>query len=437
MSFINSEETNLNKDNFPKLVDRTIKVSNITRGVPLRKPHFKATDLSQVNKNHGNQNIFKNEMKSAVEEFNKCDESINDFQENKRIDTLKVLKSEPFTPYKISEDIPVVRSEDILLSNSKEPNIDDVQGKISLNGIKSDYGLESESFYVNEVIVKFLQKNLIAKCRFKFTGNEKITFDHPIGVAELKSKEIIVADTFANRLLLFNEKCEFIRQIASSSVLKHPSAIVVLPDGKFAVRNNKEIIVFSPDCTFLKSFGSDFLKKPYGIAEDGQGNVITVDSGNSDSLNIVFIDVTTGNMVKKIPVIDAVKPDQQCTSKPRFITFRHPSTLLVVDLGLDKVFIINVRTGIVVKSFGSSGNGIGQFRDPSGIACEADGFILVGDSRNHRIQIFTPCGEFVCVLRLDRPLRRPSGISLTQDGHLFVLNYWENSLVKYQFCSHE
>ncbi|KAB7493690.1 E3 ubiquitin-protein ligase TRIM71, partial [Armadillidium nasatum] len=273
-----------------------------------------------------------------------------------------------FTPYKISEDIPVVRSEDILLINSKEPNIDDVQDKISLNGIKSDYGLESESFYVNEVIVKFLQKNLIAKCRFKFTGNEKITFDHPIGVAELKSKEIIVADTFANRLLLFNEKCEFIRQIAR-------------------------------------------------IAEDGHGNVITVDSGNSDSFNIVFIDVTTGNMVKKIPVIDAVKPDQQCTSKPRFITFRQPSTLLVVDLGLDKVFIINVRTGMVVKSFGSSGNGIGQFRDPSGIACEADGFILVGDSRNHRIQIFTPYGEFVCVLRLDRPLRRPSGISLTQDDN--------------------
>ncbi|KAB7493691.1 hypothetical protein Anas_11359 [Armadillidium nasatum] len=77
MSFMSSEETNQNKDNCPKLVDRTIKVSNITRGVPLRKPHFKATDLSQVNENQGNENIFKKEMKSAVEQFSKCDKSIN------------------------------------------------------------------------------------------------------------------------------------------------------------------------------------------------------------------------------------------------------------------------------------------------------------------------------------------------------------------------
>ena len=51
------------------------------------------------------------------------------------------------------------------------------------------------------------------------------------------------------------------------------------------------------------------------------------------------------------------------------------------------VFTVDLSTGKITNSFGGPGSKPGLFRDPSGIVCDLDGYIIVGDSRNHRIQV--------------------------------------------------
>lgn len=45
----------------------------------------------------------------------------------------------------------------------------------------------------------------------------------------------------------------------------------------------------------------------------------------------------------------------------------------------------------------NEGSGDGQFKFPRGVAVDENGFIIVGDSGNNRIQIFNPDGTFLKV----------------------------------------
>ena len=74
-------------------------------------------------------------------------------------------------------------------------------------------------------------------------------------------------------------------------------------------------------------------------------------------------------------------------SKPRFISCHRNEVLIVVDLGLDIIAMVSMGDGSVLRKFGRQGTTPGLFRDPSGVVCDADGFIIIGDSRNHRIQV--------------------------------------------------
>merc|ERR1711874_220450 len=74
----------------------------------------------------------------------------------------------------------------------------------------------------------------------------------------------------------------------------------------------------------------------------------------------------------------------------------------------------------------------GEFRDPAGLVLDQLGNIIVADSRNHRLQVFNARGKYQGFVRVDPPVRRPSGIYLDCDeGELYVLNYWGNSMAKY------
>jgi len=52
-------------------------------------------------------------------------------------------------------------------------------------------------------------------------------------------------------------------------------------------------------------------------------------------------------------------------------------------------------SGDYISSFGSPGSAPGQFRVPHSIRVSRDGRVYVADRENHRVQIFTPDGEFI------------------------------------------
>ena len=67
--------------------------------------------------------------------------------------------------------------------------------------------------------------------------------------------------------------------------------------------------------------------------------------------------------------------------------------VMVCD-GSFRILVLN-KEGNKIRSFGSPSSGMGQFRAPSGIALTHDNNLLVTDSSNHKVQMFTLEGEFV------------------------------------------
>lgn len=78
------------------------------------------------------------------------------------------------------------------------------------------------------------------------------------------SGHIIVADTFNNRMMLFDEAGKVLGPFYSSSSLYHPSAVVELEHGGFAVKDNNSISVFSSEFECCKVIAKGKLSRPYG-----------------------------------------------------------------------------------------------------------------------------------------------------------------------------
>jgi len=83
---------------------------------------------------------------------------------------------------------------------------------------------------------------------------------------------------------------------------------------------------------------------------------------------------------------------------------------------------------------GGKGSGKGQFDDPLGIAIDVAGNVLVADSRNGRIEKFTPSGTFITSIGTKGTgygqLKEPNGIAIDRDGNIYVADAGNHLVLK-------
>lgn len=77
--------------------------------------------------------------------------------------------------------------------------------------------------------------------------------------------------------------------------------------------------------------------------------------------------------------------------------------------------------GELIRSWGEIGTGPGEFHLPHGIACDAEGRVLVCDRENDRIQVFSPEGAF---LDCWTDVQRPCDLAIDADGLIYVAELW-------------
>ncbi len=138
----------------------------------------------------------------------------------------------------------------------------------------------------------------------------------------------------------------------------------------------------------LRSFGTPGSDKgqfkfPGGVAVDGQGNILVVDSGN----NRIQKFTSSGQFLK-------VTRDVQFSS-PDGIAFNSSNNkIYVADSGNHRVQVLNSDL-TYSSTIGRQGSGNGEFSYPWGISCDRTGKVYVADSYNNRIQVFTAEGTFL------------------------------------------
>ena len=171
------------------------------------------------------------------------------------------------------------------------------------------------------------------------------------------------------------------------------------------------------------------LARFYGLAEDGAGHLVTINENKGaraaegrvggtapGEADLLFFSLGTGQVVRRVELADVIADKER--SKCRFLT-RGLQGLVITDLGMDCVYVLDPATRGVTM-FGGAGSGPGRcadtlhlhlepapstsictctctcrFSDPAGLAVDSQGNMLVADSRNHRLCLHDPKGNFL------------------------------------------
>ncbi|OXM85771.1 S-layer homology domain-containing protein [Paenibacillus rigui] len=180
------------------------------------------------------------------------------------------------------------------------------------------------------------------------------------------------------------------------------------------------------------------FSNPSGVAVDSNDNVYVADSSNHriqklDSSTSVWsewkkIDGGSGNGLGEF-------------NDPKGVAVDNSGNVYVADSHNHRIQKLTVSSGVWSewkKNGGGSGNGLGEFNDPKGVAVDESGNLYVADSRNHRIQKLTAStgtwsewkksggglgnglGEF----------DQPFGVSLDRNRNLYVTDYNNHRIQK-------
>ncbi|XP_078702852.1 tripartite motif-containing protein 2-like isoform X1 [Branchiostoma floridae x Branchiostoma belcheri] len=115
---------------------------------------------------------------------------------------------------------------------------------------------------------------------------------------------------------------------------------------------------------------------------------------------------SNSNTVGRVSHISTVGRTEQNRARPgnsslEFTSYEVPLDDLVSDFShiqrRSPTSAFYRSKGLIQTKFGSKGSDLGHFTWPRGVAVSPENYIIVADSSNHRVQVFTPSGQLVRV----------------------------------------
>jgi len=196
-------------------------------------------------------------------------------------------------------------------------------------------------------------------------------------------------------------------------------------------RGEHPIIVYDPSGRFLKSWGEgEFTYRTHGISVGPDQMLYCTDDGNHTVRKFTpdgKLLLTLGTMNRPSDTGYDGK-DTRTVARPAG-PFNRPTNLAVgpggdlyVSDGYGNCRVHRFSpAGELKRSWGTPGQGPGEFFLPHGIAVDADGRVFVCDRENDRIQIFSPDGEYLTEWT---DTQRPTHLVFDGQGRAFVSELW-------------
>ena len=226
---------------------------------------------------------------------------------------------------------------------------------------------------------------------FGSSGAANGQFNHPEGVAVDSDDNIYVADYNNHRIQKFTPDGEFITTAGSqgSNPLQFSGPVGIGYNSKndklyICDQCNHRIQILERSLAYSSTFGSSGsgdgqFNQHYGVGFDTVGNVYIADTYN----HRIQVFTPEGQFLRKF----GSKGDGpgQLNTPPDIAI--NGDTVYITELGNHCVSIFTTQDEFL-RSSGSRGNGQGQFSGPRGITVDENGFIMVADYGNGRVQIF-------------------------------------------------
>jgi len=212
------------------------------------------------------------------------------------------------------------------------------------------------------------------------------------------------------------------------------------------------VLHFDRTGTLIKSFGAGLMVSPHGIYVDRDGNVWVTDyqdnaprpapgpdgRGRGAAASAPGAGATKGHQIFKFSPDGKVlmtlgEPggalEPKCCFQPNDVIVNAAGDIFVsLGHGQGKSEIVKFsKDGAIVKRWGKTGSGPGEFDQPHALAFDSKGRLFVGDRNNNRIQILDQDGT---VLDQMTVFSRPSGIFIDRRDTLYVADSESESVAR-------
>ena len=248
------------------------------------------------------------------------------------------------------------------------------------------------------------------KFSFGSNGSGPGQFNGPYDIAvDKKTGTVAVSDYGNKRIQLFDITGRYLREIglrancSSSDFTKSGHIIAVTPG------DVHKISLFSEEGQFVKHIDSEHLKFPFHISTDDYDDITVCDQ---ESNEVIVISSDGTELVTRIA---ASEHDQ---SMKYAIYDEETNCYFVSDSKTDCVKVFDVEGNFLYEI------GRGRLSYPVGLAIDKCNNLIVCDTGNQRLVIFTTEGDYLT--ETEQCFHTPYFVAVSEDGDVLVTDYEKN-----------
>ena len=202
------------------------------------------------------------------------------------------------------------------------------------------------------------------------------------------------------------------------------SAVTTDRDGNVYVFNRDpktdQLVVFSAEGKYLRSWGKGMFTRPHGLRVDRDQNVWALD----DAGHQIFKFTREGKLLQTWGVKDKPGNDEKTFNRPTDIAWDSQGNSYISDGYGNRRVVKLDKTGNFVMTWGTEGDGPGQFRLPHSIAVDSKDRVYVSDRENNRIQIFDTSGK---LMKTWTHLGCTQGMYISPKDEMWIITHRNNS----------
>ena len=181
-----------------------------------------------------------------------------------------------------------------------------------------------------------------------------------------------------------------------------------------------QIVVFNSQGKFLRSWGKGMFTRPHGLRVDRDQNVWALD----DSGNHITKFTLDGKVLQTFGVKDKAGNDAKTFNRPTDIAWDSQGNSYISDGYGNRRVVKLDKAGNFVMTWGTEGDGPGQFRLPHSIAVDSKDRVYVSDRENNRIQIFDTSGK---LLKTWTHLGCTQGMYISPKDEMWIVTHRNNT----------
>ena len=250
------------------------------------------------------------------------------------------------------------------------------------------------------------------KFSFGSNGSGPGQFNGPYDIAvDKKTGTVAVSDYGNKRIQLFDITGRYLREIglrancSSLDFTKSGHIIAVTPGD---VHN---ISLFSEEGQFVKHIDSEHLKFPSHISTDDDDDITVCDQ---ESNEVIVISPDGTQLVTRITA-------SECDQSIMYAIYHEESSCFFVsDSKADCVNVFDVE-GNFLHDIGR-----GSLLYPVGLAIDKFNHLIVCDTGNQRLVVFTTEGDYLT--ETEQCFHTPYFVAVSEDGDIVVTDYGKNSV---------